>query len=175
MPFYDGIGQTQYPQNPRRIIMVNKITVAVLLSLALSGLIIAAQNSQSGQSITTSQPSKQATKPQKPVTNKHKTKSLSVTQQNSRQAYIDPETGELTSEVPANVLENNRAGQINPDATQGDIDEPELEVIDHPNGMQEIRLNGQMNSRYEVELDCSNNIVNKHTNEHHEATPDCDQ
>lgn len=91
---------------------------------------------------------------------------------NSRQAYIDPKTGKLTSQMPAEEL--NRLKSI--EALQAsEAEDDQIEVIDHSGGMQEIRLTGQMDSNYEVELDCSGNIIDKHTGHQHGDTTDCEQ
>ncbi len=160
--------------------MIKTPAVPLLSLLAVSGLLIATQTNHSNETTAVAaQPSNNTNTHEESVsstaTGDNKRTHASMTQQSGRQAYIDPETGELTSEVPTEVLENNQTNQINSDRTQGNIVEPELEVIDHPNGMQEIRLNGHMDSHYDVELDCANNVVNNHTGDHHNSASDCDQ
>ena len=167
--------------------MKTKITAAGLLFIALSGLIIAAQdNLPSDKQLMTKEDTAESVTQKAAVettiktTTQAKTTIKTTTQAapqtaaraSGRQAYIDPKTGELTSEIPTELLHRQ---QVTSSAQVTSEAEPELEVIDHPNGMQEVRLNGHMNSHFEVELDCTGNLKDSHSGDEHANAPECDQ
>ncbi len=72
----------------------------------------------------------------------------------SRQAHIDPNSGELASEPPVQV-EQNRSSSAQDNAA-------EVKIVNHPDGMQEAVLDGHMDSSFEVILDCDGAIHSQH-------------
>jgi len=88
--------------------------------------------------------------------------------QNSRQAYIDPVTGELTSTPPVSAtVESNRVFQSNTRALKP------IEVINHSNGMTQFNLNGHGRSSNRVSLDCNGKVVSEHTIKDLSQNTDC--
>lgn len=86
------------------------------------------------------------------------------------QAYIDPETGELSSEAPAVKTQQGQA------QAAASVEQSEFEVIDHPDGMQEVRLNGHMNSDFTVTIKCDGSLETGHGGHAEKThTTDCEQ
>ncbi|MCF6202902.1 MAG: hypothetical protein L3J59_04410 [Methylococcaceae bacterium] len=77
----------------------------------------------------------------------------------NQMAYIDPETGELTSK-PANSagLENNH-----PSLTTN-IDLPKLEEVSHPDGTVTTKLNGRYRSHLVATIGCNGKMKMEHKN-----------
>ncbi len=88
--------------------------------------------------------------------------------QNSRQAYIDPVTGELTSTPPASATaQSNRTFQSNTRTLKP------IEVINHSDGMTQFNLNGHGRSSNRVSLDCNGKVVSEHTMKEPSQKSDC--
>ena len=85
------------------------------------------------------------------------TKQNRVSSSPKQMAYIDPETGELTSK-PGNSadLENNR-----PSLTTDD-DQPKLEEITHPDGTVSMNLNGRFRSHLVAKIGCNGKMEMEH-------------
>ena len=77
--------------------------------------------------------------------------------QAGRMAYIDPETGELTSRRPADMPA--------PEAASAELQQArrDAEVITHPDGMRSIDVSGLYMSTLEAEI-VDGEIVTCHTN-----------
>ena len=94
-------------------------------------------------------------------------------QSSSSKAYIDPVTGELTSTPSKTVLDEEQAQAT---AAQQLLTEPkpEPEIIEHPDGMVEVVLNGHMDSQLNATVSCDGDIAKEHGESDGHVETDCD-
>ncbi len=77
-------------------------------------------------------------------------------------AYLDPNTGELTSQPPHTQLRTLKA--VTADAKTSK-NRPPIKITTHPNGMVQADLNGWFQSPITAQIDCAGNIQTNHSND----------
>lgn len=94
-----------------------------------------------------------------------------VTQPAGRVAYIDPNTGELSSTLPAGAQQRTNANNTNRAAT---VNLPPVEMTTHANGVVQAKLNGRFRTPLVATINCNGKIDTQHTQYHSGSEQECE-
>ncbi len=85
------------------------------------------------------------------------TQSSTPSQASGRMAYIDPQTGELTSAPSDEQMRQTQTVQL-------EQAEAPIETIEHPDGTVELVLTDEMHSNLNAKMDCDGDVQTFHSN-----------